>query len=61
MYIDKDGNKWHDDANGEPLLDENGDMIPANICYCAAWCSCECACGAWDYNDDDELQCDCHD
>lgn len=34
--------------DGVALTDENGDMVPADICICFAHNEYECVCGAWD-------------
>jgi len=40
--------RYHLDYEGNYLLDEDGEKIPAHICICAAWDESECVCGAWD-------------
>ena len=35
-----------------PILEENGDLIPATICICFAHSSSECCCGAWSIRSD---------
>ena len=35
--------------DGQPLLDESGQMIECYICLCAAYAPEECSCGAWDW------------
>lgn len=44
---DDDETKYHLDYEGNYLLDEDGEKIPAHICICAAWDESECVCGAW--------------
>jgi len=38
----------YDDGTYHLILDEEGKVIPSNICLCAARAPSECACGAWD-------------
>lgn len=38
----------YDDGTYYLILDEEGNLIPSNICICAARAPSECACGAWD-------------
>lgn len=38
---------YHADDDGELLLDEDDDPIPAYICICFAHSDNECVCGAW--------------
>ena len=40
--------EYHKDEDGEFILDENGNKIPASICLCHALEPSECGCGAWD-------------
>ena len=65
--IEIDGNHYHAqdiyDEEGEnvidttPILDEDVDMIPANICLCYAYEPSECVCATtswedWKYDDE---------
>ena len=64
--IEVDGSLYHAqefyDEDGEnvidttPILDEDGDMIPANICLCYAYEPSECCCATtawknWNYEE----------
>ena len=64
--IEIDGNLYHAqefyDEDGEnvidttPILDDDGDMIPANICLCYAYEPSECCCATtawknWNYEE----------
>lgn len=46
--IEIDGKSYHSDYEGTPLLDEDGEPVPSDICICAAHSAYECSCGAWD-------------
>lgn len=56
--IEIDGCWYHaqyvyDDDDGtviglDPILDEEGDLIPTTECICHAYEPSECCCGAWD-------------
>lgn len=39
---------YHVDEDENPILDEEGDLIPEHICICYAHGYNDCCCGAWD-------------
>jgi len=41
--------EWYHFRDGNPLLDERGQMIEAYLCLCFARSETECSCGAWDF------------
>jgi len=40
--------EYHADYDGNVLLDEYDEPIPAYLCICCAESSCACICGAYD-------------
>lgn len=48
LFGEVDG-EWYHFRDGQPLLDERGQMIEAYLCLCFAHSASECGCGAWDF------------